>query len=153
MEPETRVEKCQKLSRWFSNSRSGSRTVKCDEKEPRSEYLRHKTNTTLPIETTWDQREREKERKPRSCLQSPVLFNEWLWCSYCRMINEVYYIFAGRQVVKQRSQKTRFPRQQSAHNHRGSLRWSVPRGYKEDKWSKTGPEHGSRGIAIVRSRV
>jgi hypothetical protein len=61
MEPETRVEKCQKLSRWFSNSRSGSRTVKCDEQEPRFEYLRHKTNTTLPIETTWDQREREKK--------------------------------------------------------------------------------------------
>lgn len=47
------------LSRWFSNSWSGSRTVKCDEKEPRSEHLRHKTITTLPTETTWDQRKQE----------------------------------------------------------------------------------------------
>jgi hypothetical protein len=43
------------------------------------------------------------------------------------------------------------------------LEWSVPKGYKEDNWSKNthsgkgdviqrGDEPGSRGIAIVRSR-
>jgi hypothetical protein len=83
------------------------------------------------------------------------------------MINEAYYIVAGRPVFKQRSQTTRFPRQQCARNHRGTVGNGVlyggpcrgvirTSGARTRGWNEatiqTGPEHGSRGIAIVRSR-